>query len=103
MDTDTASIGAGGTLSFQRTLGTGVFGKVDHPTRHKRHLLRSRTPNDLPFPIQNKSLLREVLAAANRPSFTIHLQVTGAGMHQMAAQIGSINVEFLQENRLPIQ
>jgi hypothetical protein len=103
MDTDTASLGTGRALGFQRALGTGVFGKVDHPTRHKGHFLRSRTADHLPFPIQGKGLLVKAFAFANRPSFAIHLQVVAAFPHQMAAQIGPVDVQFLQISSLSLQ
>src|SRR6266851_9560616 len=103
MDADTASLGTGGALSLQRTLGTGVFGKVDHPTRDKRHLLLGRTPDDLPLPVQHKGLLVKALPRANRPGFTIDLQLLGALTNQMTTQIGPIDVQFLERNFLPIQ
>jgi hypothetical protein len=51
MNTHTASIRTGGTLLFQWALSAGFFRKVDNPARHKGHLLFSRAPDDLPFPI----------------------------------------------------
>src|SRR5438105_14213850 len=96
MDTDTTTLGTGGALGVQRTLRTGLFGKVDHTTRHKRHFLRSRTADDLPFPIQGKGLLVKVGALANRPGFAIHLQIVAAFSHQMATQIGPIDVQLFQ-------
>ena len=103
MDTHTAPLNTASALSSQRALGTGLLGKVDDATRYKRHLLCSRTADDLPFPIQSKGLLVKVCALANRPGFTIHLQVVAALAHQMATQVGPIDVQFFQSNRLPIQ
>src|SRR5260370_2129702 len=102
MDADTASLGTGGALSLQRALGTGVFGKVDHPTRDKGHLLLGRTPDDLPLPVQRKGLLVKALPRANRPSFTIDLQLVRALPNQMTTQIGPIDVQFLDRNFFPI-
>src|SRR6266852_2050448 len=96
MDADTASLGTGSALSLQRALGTDVLGKVDHPTRDKRHLLPGRTADELPLPVQHKGLLVKALPLANRPGFTRHLQVVTALPHQMATQIGSVNVQFPQ-------
>jgi len=45
----------------------------------------------------------KVFADPNRPGFAIDLQVAAAFPHQMAAQIGPIDVEFLQGDWLPIQ
>ena len=103
MDADTASLGTAGALSLQRALSTGVFGKVDHPTRDKGHLLLGRTTDDLPLPVQHKGLLVKALPLANRPGFTIELQLLGALTNQMTTQIGSIDVQFLEKNLLPIQ
>src|SRR6266567_4576871 len=78
MDADTTTPGTGGALGFQRTLCTGLFGKVNHAARHKRHFLRSWTANELPLPIQDKGLLVKVCALANRPGFAIHLQIVAS-------------------------
>src|SRR5260370_16270095 len=103
MDADTASLGTGGALSLQRALGTGVFGKVDHPTRDKGHLLLGRTPDDMPLPVQRKGLIVKALPRANRPSFTIDLQLVRALPNQTTTQIGPIDVPFLERNCLPLQ
>jgi hypothetical protein len=102
MDADTASFGTGRALGFQRTLGTGLFGKVDHAAGNKGHLLFSRTTDELPFPIQRKGLLVKAFALANGPGEALHLQLIAALPHQMATQIGPINVQFFQRNLLPI-
>jgi hypothetical protein len=85
VDADAASLEAGGTLGLQGALGTGLFGKVNHTAGYKRHLLRSRTPDGLPFPIQSKRLLVKAFADPNRPSFAIHLQPIAPLPHQMTA------------------
>jgi hypothetical protein len=51
MNAHTTAFDTGRTLGFQGTPRAGILGKVDHTTRHKRHLLRSRTADDLPLPI----------------------------------------------------
>src|SRR2546421_12671326 len=95
MDADTTTLSTGGALGFQRTLCTGLFGKVNHAARHKRHFLRSWTANELPLPIQeDKGLLVKVCALANRPGFAIHLQIVAALAYQMATQIGPIDVQL---------
>ncbi len=103
MDTHAASFCTGRALVFQRALGTGVFGKMNDATRHKGHFLFSWTADDLPFPIQGKRLLGKALPFANRPGFTIDLQLIAALTNQVAAQIGPINVQFFQSHLLPIQ
>ena len=103
MDTHTAPFGTGGALGFQRALGTGVFGKVNHAAGHKGHFLLSRTADDLSFPIQDKGLFVKAFAFANGPGFAIHLQVIAPLPHEMATQIGPIDVQFFQRNLLLLQ
>src|SRR6266446_411425 len=52
MNADAAPLGTGGALDLQGTLRADLFGKVDDATKHKRHLLRSRAPDELLFPVQ---------------------------------------------------
>src|SRR5260370_19851403 len=103
MDTHAASFRTGRALCFQRTLGTGVFGKMNDPTRHKGHFLFSWTKDDLLFPIQGKRLLGKALAVPNRPSFAIDLQLVASLTHQMAAQIGPVDMQFFQSHVLSFQ
>src|SRR2546427_7888914 len=58
--------------------------------------VKSKNPDDLLFPIQGKSLFVKVFAHPNWPGFAIDFQIIGALTHQMATQIGPINVQFLQ-------
>src|SRR5258707_15857541 len=103
MDADTASSGTGGALSLQGTLGTGLLGKVNHPTRQKGHFVLRGALDRLPFPIQNKGLLVKTLALPNGAGFAKHLQVVGALANQVTTQIGPIDVQFLQPSPLPVQ
>ncbi len=72
-----------GTLSLQRALFTGFFGKVNGATGNKGHLLSSGALDNLLFPVQNKSLLVKMFADPNGPSFAIDLQPIIALTHQM--------------------
>ena len=103
MNADAASFGNGGALRSQRTLRAGFFGKVNHTAKHKGHLLACWTSDRLPLPIQGKPLLGKVLPFANRPSFAIDLQLIPPLPHQMATQIGPVDVEFFQPHLLPAQ
>ena len=94
MDAHTAALGTGGALLFEWALSTSLFGKVDDPTGHKRHLLLSRAPDDLPFPIQRQRLLGKALALAHWPSFAIHFQIFAALPHHMATYIGPVDMQF---------
>ena len=58
---------------------------LDHGTRYKGHLLRSRTPDDLSFPVQGKGLLVKLLPVTNGPGLAIHLKLVTALAHQVAA------------------
>src|SRR5215469_4197255 len=100
MNAHAASLGTGGALGFQRTLGACVFGEVDNPARLERHFLLSRTPNHLPVPIEGKRLLREVFPLANRPGFAIDFHFITPLMHEMATQIAPVDVEFLDPHCL---
>jgi hypothetical protein len=51
MNADTTAFDTGRALLFERTLCTDLFRKMDHPTGYKGHVLLSRAPNHLPFPI----------------------------------------------------
>ena len=95
MDAHTASFGTGGALSFQGTLRTGLFGEMDHSTGNKGHLLLSRASDDLPFPVQDKGLLMKLLAFADWPGFAVDLKLVAPFAHQMATQIGPVDVQFL--------
>lgn len=103
MDADTAPFGTGRTSRFQRTLGTGVFWKVNNTTRDKGHFLFRWTANDLPIPIQKKYLLGEVLSLANRPGFAIDLQLVTSPSHHVAAEICPVDMEFFSHHLLPLQ
>src|SRR5260370_24355368 len=72
-----------GTLSLQRALFTGFFGKVNGATGNKGHLLSSGALDNLLFPVQNKSLLVKMFADPNGQSFAIDLQPIIALTHQM--------------------
>src|SRR5260370_42504732 len=87
MDADTTTPETGGALGFQRAVGPGLFGKVDDTPGHKRHFLRSRTANDLPFPIQGKGLLVKVCA----PSEPARLCNTPPGRRCVLAPDGYSN------------
>src|SRR5260370_948612 len=93
MDTHTASFYTGGALLFQWALSAGLFRKVDDPTGNKGHLLFSRTTDDLPFPIQCKRLLGKAFPLTHWPGFAIHFQIVAAFPHQMATQIGSVDMQ----------
>src|SRR6266567_479398 len=103
VNADAAPFGTGSTLPFQGTLSTGFFGKMHDATRHKGHLLFRWTANDLSVPIEGKHLLGEVLSLAHRPGFAIDLQFSTAFPHQLAAQIGSVDMHLFQSNRLSSQ
>ena len=92
MNTHTAFLGTGGALGFQGTLGTRLFGKMDHTAGNKRHLLLGRALNDLSFPVQKKGLLVESFVVANWPGFTIHFQGVAAFTNQMIAQLSSVDM-----------
>jgi hypothetical protein len=95
MNAHTAAIGTRGALRFQRTLGADLFRVVDCSTRLKRHLLPSRASNEATFPIQGKRLLVKVFSLAHRLGFAIYFQLITALLHQMATQLGAIDMEFL--------
>src|SRR6266702_7479980 len=103
MDAHTPSFRTAGALRFQGTLGTDLFGEMDHRTSNKGHLLLSRTPDDLPFPVQDKGLLVKLFAFAHWPGFAVDRKLVAAFAHQMAAQIGPIDVQFLERDLLPLQ
>src|ERR1700687_2462622 len=103
MDAHTASFGTGGTLCFQGTLGTGLFREMDQRTSNKGHLLLSRAADDLPFPVQDKGLFVKLFAFAHWPGFAVDRKLIATFAHQMAAQIGPIDVQFLYSDLLPLQ
>src|SRR6266849_10836817 len=103
MDTHAASFCAGRALGFQRTLDADVFGKVNDTTGHIRHFLLGWAANDLPVPIQDKCLLGKALPLVDRPGFAIDVECIDALTHKMAAQVRSVDMEFLQDHRLPFQ
>src|SRR2546425_8401361 len=103
MDTDAASLRSRRALGFQRALRAGDFGKMNDAARPKGHFLLGRAADDLLFTIQGKSLFVKVFAHPNWPGFAIDFQIIGALTHQMATQIGPINVQFLQTSSLPLQ
>ena len=73
---------------------------MDHTTGHKGHFPLGGTLNDLSFPIQDEGLLVEALVIANWPSFAIDFQIVAALTNQMAAQIRSVDMQFLQGSPL---
>ena len=75
MNADAASFGAGGALGFQGALRARLFGKMHHPTGHKRHFLLGGAPNGLSVPIEGKRLFVKAFALAERPGFAIGLQL----------------------------
>src|SRR5690348_4833085 len=101
MDAHTASFRTGGALLFQGTLCAGLFGKVDDPTRHKRHLLFSGAPNHLSLPIERKQWLCTAFALMYWPGFALPLQVVAALPNHMAAHIGPVDMQFFSTDLLP--
>ena len=95
MDAHTASFGTGGALSFQGTHRTDLFGEMDHRTGNKGHLLLSGAADILLFPIQDKALLMKLLAFAHWPGFAVDRKLVAAFAHEVATQIGPIDVQFL--------
>ncbi|GAC1665146.1 MAG: hypothetical protein PVS3B3_36720 [Ktedonobacteraceae bacterium] len=95
MDAHTTSFGTGGALSFQGTHRTDLFGEMDHRTGNKGHLLLSRAPDTLPFPIQDKGLLTKLLVLADWPRFAVDRKLVAPFAHEVATQIGPVDVQFL--------
>ena len=75
VNADAASFGVGGALGFQGTLRARLFGKMHHPTRHKRHFLLGGAPKDLSIPIEGKRLFVKAFALAHRPGEALDLQL----------------------------
>jgi hypothetical protein len=86
-----------------RTLNITGSREVDDPTRLKRHFLLSRTANRLPTPIQDERLLVKVLPFAHGPGFARDLKFSAALTHQMATQIGPVDMQLFHCHRLPLQ
>src|SRR5258708_13328258 len=103
MNAHTAPLRTGGTLGLQRALPTCFFRKVNGTTGNKGHLLPSRALDALLFPVQNKSPFVKVFADPNRPGFAVDFQLITALTHQMATQIGSVDMKLLERNSLPLQ
>ena len=89
MDADTASLGTAGALSLQRALSTGVFGKVDHPTRDKGHLLLGRTTDDLPLPVQLEVAGGKAIAGLGLPTGLLR-----GGTHQADPMLLALHQAF---------
>ena len=52
------------------------------------------------LPIQLKRRLEEAVAIADRPGFTVHVQVCCTFPHQTTAQVGPIDMQFAQRGLL---
>ncbi len=57
--------------------------------------LAQSAANDLPLPVQDKSLFVKLLAFAHWPGFAVDRKLVATFAHQMAVLIGPIDVQFL--------
>jgi hypothetical protein len=76
---------------------------MDDPAWGERQFDRGGTTNSLLFPVQMKGLFGKAWSLPYRPGFAIDLQRSLALAYQMATQIRTVNVQFLQLCGLMLQ
>src|SRR5437667_7719020 len=100
MNANTAPITTGGTALPEGTGLADLGWKLDHASWHKWHLLLVGTAQEPSLPIELKCRFEEAVAIADRPGFTVHMQVCCTFPHQTTTEIGPINMQFVQRGLL---
>src|SRR4029453_11123505 len=83
MNADATARRTRGTTRPQRTMRTGVRGKLDHPTGLKRHRLSARTAPFVPFPVPLQGTFRKIWPWSYWPGFTERLLLGSGVLHLM--------------------
>ena len=103
MNTDAPARRARGAALPQRTAGTDGCGKLHDAPRLKGHTLSTRTPQDVPLPIQVERAFGKMRPWMYWPGFAENGQLLAALLDQLTGQIRAVDVQFLQRALLRCQ